>query len=808
MEMIAQDIRFAVRGLLRKPAMAVIAIGMLGLGIGANTALFSVLNGVVFRSLPFPEPDAVVHLAWQRGPYARSTVPLYKFEYWRQATTSFSGMTTWTGFSGRLGEGERLAGVSGLRVSDDFFNVVGIDPVIGRAFAPSDNIQGAADVAIVSHEFWNGRLSADPEVVGSEVLVDGRPRTIVGVMPAGFLFPQAFGSVSMITPLRQRADPLDEGENYGVLARIAPGVSKEQAESDVRRVSTAFEEEHPDLMHETDMWMRLSTFEELYVGGLGSTLWILMGATALVLLIACANVASLLMARAAERREELSLRTALGASRGRILAQLTVESALLTILAGSFGVVLARWGVDALLGLAPIQLPRADEIGIDWTVLAATFGVVVITAALFGVAAASLIPKGKAHQASRGATSGSWSRPTRHLLIASEAALAMVLLVGAGLLVATLREIARVDAGFVTEGVVTARFPLQPDGYHTAHQAWELQEDVLERVRRDGSVSHAAAVSSLPLERGWNLPMALAADVESFAGDVEWRAVSTGYFKALEIPVLRGRSFLDSDVRESDQVVMINEAFAALHFPDSDPVGQQILVGHYNGRWIAPDFESPGATIIGVVADLREMSLKSAPKRTMWVPQAQAQDMLAAGVPTFLVRGGDSRAVTNALRQAFAEADPGLPIPTFGRLSDVVGRSVAEERFNATLMGLFALLALALATVGIYGVVSYGVRQRTREVGIRIALGAEPSEVVRMLTRQGLTPVVVGIVTGGALGLYLARYLSDLVWGVSPTSPANVSMVAMVMFVVATLAAWLPARSASSGEPTRALSGE
>ncbi len=807
-DVVRQDFRFAVRGLLRAPAMALMAVVTLGIGIGASTALFSVVNGVVLSSMPFPEPNRVTHLAWQREGNLRGYVPALKFEFWQRATGSFEAMTTWSEFSAQLRGDGPLEGVGGLRVSRGFFDVVGQAPIMGRGFSSQDDVIGAQDVVIVSQALWRDRLGGMPDVLDRSLVLDGRAYRILGVLPAGFSFPQAPHSTDVITPLRLRAGPTDERENYPILARLRDGASRLQADAEVRAVTATFRAEHPDLFHDTDLTMRLASYQEIYVGGLGNTLWILMSATALVLLIACANVANLLLARTMDRQDELAVRRALGASRGRVIAQLSVESGLLTILATGAGLLLARWGVDLLLALAPAELPRAAEVGIDWVVLGVALLVTAVTAAAFGVASASLLPEGGSSALSRrSSTRPAWQSRTRQALIAAEAALALVLLVGAGLLAGTLLRLTRVDAGFSTEGLVTARFPFRPDGYASREALLTFEHELLDRITVDTNVQWAAVTSSLPLERGINMPMTLASDPEVFVGDVEWRSVSPGFFETLEISILRGRAFDAGDESGAPQVVVVNESFVRQYFPDRDPIGERILIGHYNGRWIAPAFEGAGATIVGVAADISEMSLRRGAKRTMWVPRSQTQPLLL-GMPVVAIRGSDPNAVTGLLRESLREIDPGLPVPELQSMTEVVGGSVAEERFNATIMGLFAIVALMLTAFGIYGVVAYGVRQRAREVGIRMALGAPRNHVVRIITLHGLAPVAVGLAAGTAASLYASRYLADLVWEISTTDPPTIAGVSLLLLAVAWAAAYIPARSAAGADPMESLTAD
>jgi predicted permease len=823
-EELGQDLRFATRTLVRNPVFSVVALATLVLGIGANSAIFSVVNGVLLRPMPFPEPERVVHLGWDWGSGdPQGYLSAYKVEYFREQAKSFVGLATYRGYSAGLGRGADERVVRGVRASVDFLDVVGYPLVAGRWFTESEDRPGGPAVVVLGHGLWQTRFGGDPGVVGSTVAVDGGLRTVIGVLPPEFRFPQLAGWGDLIVPFQLEADPRDEGHNYPAIARLAPGVDRDRADAELAALSERFLQDTPELAEAGRQGrMGLTSYQDIYIGSLGSVLWIMLAAVGLVLLIACANVANLLLARTTERQRELSVRAALGASRGRLVRLLLTESVALSLVAGLLALGLAAWGTQALVNAAPYELPRTGDIGLDLRVVAFTFLAAVVTAALFGLAAAVPTARGGPVAGLReGARGTDGGRRLRGLLVMTEAAVSVVLLVGAGLLISTLLELRAVDPGFETEDLLTATVPRWPERYDSpeAQAAFErrLVEGYggwssagaadaapgVEALARTQPADGVALASSMPLRRGWNMPMQLESRPEVWAGDVEWRAVSPGYFDVVGTPVIRGRSFTPFDDAGSGRVVIVNEAFVREFFPGTDPIGQRIDIGRYEDRWISPAFEGEAAEIVGVVADMRELSLRRDPKRTMLVPRRQAR---MPTQPVILLRGGPGAG--DRLRETLRSLDPALPTPTLRTMEDVLGESLARERFNAVLMTLFAGLAVLLTAVGIFGVVSYGVRRRTKEIGIRIALGARATEVTRMVTRQGMLPVVAGIGIGVAGALLLGRFLRSMIWGVSVTDPATFVGVGALLTIVAFLASWIPARRAARADPVRALTDE
>jgi len=802
-----QDLRQAGRSLAKAPHFTLVTVATLALGIGANSAIFSVVNAVMLRPLPFPAAERFVHLGWDWDAGATAgSVPAFKYEYWREHTRSFDAMATYRTGTLRFETGDDVQALRTLRVSRDFLDVLGYTPARGRDFLSAEDVPDGPGVVLLTYEAWHARFGGDPGIVDRSLRLDDAPHTVVGVLPESFAFPEVTDEVDALVLLGLRADPRDEGANWPIIARLDEGVTWQVAQSDLDRVTASFRSQHPELVGDRERGMTLASYEELFVGDLGRMLWLVMGAVSFVLLIACANVANLFLARGAQRRREVAVRVALGASRGRIARYVLTESVLLAVVAGLVGLGLATVGVDALLALAPAGIPRIDDVGVDASVLAFTLGAAILTGLAFGgMAAWPAALTGAAESLKdgvRGSSAG--GRRAREGLLVAQSALAMLLLVGAGLTVATLWSIRDVDPGFDARELVTIRFLIRPPAYATSERIWELERRVLEELRAEGVVA-AAGASSLPFERGLNIPVAIAGRPDDFEGAVEWRGVTPGYFATLGIELVRGRDFTDRDQADAPGVAVVNEAFARRYFPETNPVGQRIEIGRFRGRYIHPAFDVPPLEIVGVAGDVRDRSLKTEPTRTVYVPQSQAQDIVSA-MPVFMVRSPRPGVAGQRVVEAVRRVDSRIPTPEVRTVDQLVDASLARERFGASLMGSFAGLALLLTAGGVYGVLAYTVRRRRREIGIRIALGAERASVIRLMTRQGMVPVLGGLALGVAGALALGRVAERLVWGVSPTDPTVIAVVAGILLMVALVASWLPAREASRMDPVQSLS--
>ena len=804
LDFLRHDVRYAIRSLRKAPHYTLMAVLTLALGIGANSAIFSVVNGVMLRPLPFADPDRVVHVGWEEDVRFSGWITPFQYEFWRDHSDVFSAVTTYTEFSAPLGTDETGGTLQGLQVSHQFLNVLGVRPTMGRPFTASDDEPGASPVMLIGQSMWRNQFGSDPDVIGRTLVVGEVVRTVIGVLPDDFEFPQAAENTDALLPLALRADPLDEGQNYPFLARLRDGVTYAKADAQVRILTNAFKAAHPNLIVYNTM--RLSSYQEIFVGGLRSTLTILMAAISLVLLIACANVANLSLVRASDRARELAIRAALGATRRRITSQVLVESLLVAGAGGLIGLAVAPWATNALLALYPGHLPRVEQVTLDWSVVGYTFAAMLITGLTVGAVAALASSRHTFANTLKEGTRGSTEQgKTRQTLLAFETALSMVLLVGAGLLISTLRELHQVDTGFDRAGLVTVQFDRAVKGYGTGAAVAELERQVIEALRGHPAVDAVAGASSLPLERDWNLSVTIAGRPDDFERAVEWRGVTHGYIEALGVALVRGRAFTASDnMPGAPRVVIINEAFAARYFGTKNPLGHGLQIGWADGRPSHPDFDVPSAEIVGVMANVRDMSLKRDVRRTIFVPHGQAPDRLAKA-PVFLIRAAQPTAVADLVRSALVTADPTLPVPIVRRMDDVVAATVATERFNAVLMSTFAGLALLLTIVGVYGVVAYDARCRAPEIGIRMALGARPNDVVRLILLQGLRPVLLGLAVGIAAALALSRLITSMLWGVSPTDPFTIATVAAILVGSAAMASYLPARESARADPGVAL---
>jgi predicted permease len=813
LERLVLDVRYALRGLLRSPGFTLAAMAALALGVGANTAVFSVIDGIVLKPIPYPDAERVVYLGWENGKGGRMPAlsPLM-FVFFREQSRSFEGVATTRQWTAELDGDPAQPLVHGVRVSTDFFDVVGVRPALGRALAPDENEPGGPKTVVLSHRFWADRLGGDPAVLGKSLRLGDDSYTIVGVMPDDFrMVGNSASSNDVLVPLQLRVDPSDIGLNYEVIARLRSGVTERQLLADLARVSSAFHAQHPGDDEALDGSVYATTYRDVYTGGFAHTLWILLGATLFVLLIACADVANLLLARSAGRQREFATRVALGAGRARIVRQLLTESLALGILGGAAGLLLGVGILRLLLASMPWSLPRAGEMGLDTRVLGFTLLISLGTAVVFGLVsalgatrpdvAASLREGGRAGESTA-------RRRARESLMAIEAGVSLVLVVGAGLLIASFIRLYRIDPGFDAKNVVTARFDHAPAGYDASGALWRFEQEVLAQLHRLPEVESAAGTSITPLAGQWNLPVTVEGRPDATEGAVQWRAISPEYFRTMRIPLSRGRPFATADGAGAPDVAIITQSMAERYWPGGDAIGKRILLGVYKGKVRAGESARP-REVIGIVGDARDIALDRAPARTVYIPQAQVPDDWGVSLPTFVIRGrGDSHPSREEIVRVMHDADPRLRPPMIEPLTNLMAASVASERFTMLLMSLFAGLALVLTAIGIYGVISYAVGRRRQEIGVRMALGARASDVSRLMVRQAMRPVLLGLVAGVAAALLLTRLLAGMVYGVSVRDPLTFVLVLCVLAAVAALAAYLPSRSATRIDPSLALRAE
>ena len=616
MNALRQDLVYALRSLRRSSGFTAMVVLTLALGIGANTAIFSVVDAVLLRPLPFPDAERVVNLAWNGSGYLQS-LSAVKFQYWHDHARSFDAMATWRHLLARVEMGTDVSAVPALDVSRDFLRVLGYTPVLGRGFVAAEHEPGGPMVAVISHAMWRTRFGSAADVVGRSIRLNDEPLAIVGVLPESFAFPYEDEPVEVIFPLRLAVDPNDVAENWPTIARLREGVTREQAQTETASLTESFRAAYPNQVSDQDRGMILATFSELYVvDSVRRALWILMGAVTLVLLIACANVANLFLARAARRRGEIALRAALGATRGRIARLVLTESMLVALAAGALGLLLGRWVSGLLVALTPTEVPRMAGVGIDWRVTLFTFAASLATSVLFGGTAAWPAARARLAEVLKESPRGSSGRNRiRQGLLVAQSGLSMVLLVGAGLLVVTLIGLTRVDPGFDPEGLVAVRLPSKPAGYETSPALWDFEQQVVQQLEGSPVIASVAGASSLPLERGINTPMTIGGRPDLW-GTVEWRAVTPGYFQTLGIALVAGRTFENTDVAGRPPVAIVNEAFVRRYFRGVNQIGQRIDVGRVKGESIDPSLEGPGVEIVGIVADIREVSLRTEPRRT------------------------------------------------------------------------------------------------------------------------------------------------------------------------------------------------
>jgi putative ABC transport system permease protein len=801
MRSLLQDVRYAVRRLLKSPGFALVAVGALALGIGANTAIFSVVNSVLLRPLPYPQPEQLVQL-WESRPrmnMPRTEVAPHEFLAWAERSESFRQLAandlTEYNLTGR-GEPER---VTGALVTAGYFPLFGVNPALGRTFLAQEDQPGGNNVVVLGYELWRSRFNSDPSVVGQSVSLDGVPCAVVGVMPRGFRLPDGAGLARPIAFTAE--DRAKVGSHFlNVYGRLKDGATLAQAEGEMTAVAGRVEQDFGDA--NVGHRVVLVPLHEQVVGGARTALLILLGAVGLVLLIACANVANLLLARAAARRREVAVRAALGASRWRIVRQLLAESVLLSSLGGAAGLLLAVWGVDLLVSLDPTGVQRAGEVTLDWRVLGFTLGLSVLTGLLFGLAPALQASKAdfveSLKEGGRSAQGLGRSR-LRGALVVSEVALTLVLLVGAGLLVKSFRQLLAVEPGLDPRHVLTLEVSLPQAKYAERQQISSFYERLIEQAAALPGVEAAGAVSILPLAGNDNSNFVQIEGRPPLPPGQALRAgrrnVSADYFRALGIPLKRGRAFTASDAKDAPPVVVINEAMARSFFAGEDAVGKRIRTGD----------KSPWVEVVGVVGDVRHRGLDVETRPEMFFPHLQTPSRQM----TLVARAsGDPEALAAPLRERVRELDRDQPVGNVKTMETWVSESVASRRFSVLLLGVFAAVAAGLAALGLYGVVSYSVAQRTHEIGLRVALGARPGDVLRLVIRQGMTLTLLGTAVGLLAALALTRVMSGLLFGVGATDPATFVAVPLLLMTVALVACYLPARRATKVDPMVALRHE
>ena len=798
------DLRYALRMLLKSRGFTAVAVVTLALGIGANTAMFSVVYGVLLRPLPYPEPERIIQISrTYRGQMEFSGFDAPAFDFWNERRIPFQYLAASTGVGFNLAGAGRPERLNALRVSSEYFHVYGVEPYVGRDFSPEEDGFGGANVAILSYRLWKAHFGGDPRAIGRNILLDGLSYTVIGVMPVGF---ESIPPAQLWTTIGQVRDSIGSGQNFRVIGRLKPGVSNEQASGYLAGLSQPFVTEHYRWMRESDRQLLsfvAAPYRYVISKDVRTPLLVLFGAIAFVLLIACVNVANLLLARTAARKREIALRIAQGAGQARIFRQLLTESILLAVLGAVFGLLVALWGLHSLLALAAEAFPRGQQVALNGWVLIFTGGVAVLTGILFGLAPAFQASRINLNESLKeGAGGTAFSVRRRRLsagMVCAEVALSLILLIGSGLLIRTFASLLTTDPGFDPRQMLTLEIWTTGSKYDSAARLANFYQDLVRRIEAIPGVRSAAVVAAgLPLERGGNTNPGVRIGGQLEFPSVDYREITPGYFRTLGVPLLAGRWFTERDTPTSAKVAIINSAFARQYFPNQNPVGQHLIS------------DDAAVEIVGEAGDVRS-SLNEAAPPTFFVPVAQASyetDQLFQGwFPTsILVRVAVkpltlSRAVENAVR----EADPNIPIGHVQSMEDVLSISLAFQRLLMTLMSVFAGLALMLAAVGIYGVLSYWVRQRTHEIGIRIALGAAAHDVLKLVVKQGAVLTAIGLVAGLVAAFGLTRLIAGLLYGVRPIDPLTFVAVSLILTAVALLASYIPARRATKVDPMVAL---
>jgi putative ABC transport system permease protein len=801
-----QDLRFAWRSLRKRPGLGLVIIFTLALGSGANTALFSVVNAVLLAPLPYGQPERLVALFAKNDKLGLSQRPVSYANYkdWQAQSQSFEQLAAMRGESFSLvdrGEPER---VTGVRVTTNILSVLGVRPAAGRDFLPAEDQPEQAGVALISYGLWQRRYGADPALFGQTVTLENRPYTIIGVLPAWLKFPGLTvppGGAEVWIPFVPLPNELNRSfANTRLLGKLKPDVSLAQAQIEMNLIATRLEQQYPN--DNTNLRVEMLSLTEVLTGRVRLGLWILFGAVGFVLLIACVNVANLLLARAAGRQTEIAIRTALGASRWRVIRQLLTECLLLSVGGCALGLLLASQSVEWLRRTKAGNIPRLEEISLNGRVLAFTLLVACLTALLFG-----LLPALQASRLSlvtalkdgrKGGSSGA-NRRWLNGLVVTEIALALVLLVGAGLLLRSFRVVSETDPGFNAQNVLTLAVPLPQTGYPDQAAQYRIYENALTRLNNVPGVEAVAAVFRLPL-------VGLATAIFTVQGQpvpsgsepsADYRPISPSYFRTLGIPLVRGREFNEHDTVETADVVIVNEELARRYWPGENPIGKRLQVAQEKTRW---------REVVGVVGNAKLSGLEAKVDPAIYLPLAQNTWPHALRNSSLVVRTlADPVQVTAALRQELRSIDPALPITQVRTMTEILDDSLAPRRFNLVLLLIFALVAGLLAVVGIYGVISYTVAARTSEIGVRLALGAQPADILKLVLGEGMKLATGGVLVGLLSALALTRLMAGLLFGVSALDPVVFTAIALLLAATALLATYLPARRAAQVNPVVAL---
>lgn len=813
-EELLQDLRYSARMLLKRPGFTLTAILTLALGIGANTAIFSVINATLLRALPYKNPDQLV-MVWGTNPggfgwRGKSGFSAPSFLDYQQENQVFERMATFNGIDFTLTGTDNTERVHSGAATTEFFDLLAVQPILGRTFVADDGQPGRNRVVVLSYSLWQRRFGSDPNIIGQKIRLDAMPYIVVGVLPQGFDFtiPDYFEARGLWVPAVLPGDNSERGHKYlTVIARLKPAVALGQAEQDMRVITERLAREYPGTMGK--FGVKLTPLHEQVVSDSRPVLLLLFGAVGFVLLIACANVANLQLARASTRQKEIAIRRALGASRGRLLRQLLTESVLLSLIGGTLSLLLALWGIRLLTGLGPARIPHGTIVPVDFTVLAYSLVLSLVTGMLSGlVPALQSTPRRQSEslkEGGRNSAANEGGLRLRKLITVSEVALSMMLLIGAGLLLRSFVGLLKVNPGFESKNILTARVELPKYSYPEATRQTAFYTQVMERIKALPGVIAVGVTDGLPPTMGthtstFSIEGHAPIDDSDQSLAVEHGLVSSDYFHVMGIPLISGRAFSAAD-GSALPVALINQSFARRFFPNENSIGQHLRF----------ESKSPWITIVGIVGDVRGSGLDKEAKSEIYLPYQQQSFLPNNPLPRMhlVVRtSGDPNIIAAAALESIREIDKDLPSPQARTMETVLAASIAERRSNMLLFGLFAVIALILMGVGIYGVISYSVSQRTHEIGIRMALGAQSRDVITLVMRNGMRLVLIGIAIGLAGALALTRWMASLLFQISTTDSVTFMVTASLLTAIALLACWLPARRATKVDPLIALKYE
>jgi putative ABC transport system permease protein len=806
MEFLFQDIRYGIRLLFKRPLFTTLAVLTLALGIGANTAIFSVVNTVLLKPLPYKEPERLVVLN-ERQPginLNQQPVSVPNFTDWKEQSQLFEQMAMMRTVAANIlvaGEPEQ---VNGLRVSAELFQLLGIKPDLGRDFLESEGRPGGEAVVIISHGLWQRRYGSDASIIGRSINIDSKSYTIIGVLPRGvkhpgIRYPDAGADIWM--PLIPLQSELVRGfKGCRAIARLKPGISIKEADTELNLIAERLEQQYPDF--NTGWRTEVIALDEQVVGRVRTALWILLGAVASVLAIACVNVANLLLAQASARRMELAIRTAFGASRWRLVQQMLTENALLSIIGGALGLPLAIWGVPLLVGIDANRIPRFEEISIDQKVLVFTIAISLSTSLIFGLFPALKFSSNRFTETLKEGRRGSGAAAQNRILnflVVAEISIALVLLVGAGLMIRSFLSVREVSPGFNPQGLLTMGVSLPQSKYKDQQQQIIFYRNIAEKIENLPGVQSVAGVSRLPIVGFSTLNFTVKGQPVSQGNEpsADYRAVSVEYFQAMNIPVMSGRNFSEQDTEQSSDSIIINQAMRERFFPEENPIGKQIQLAAERTRW---------REIVGVVGDAKLSALDAVTQPAIYVPFSQNTWPNALRNGYLVVRTGvEPESIVSAIRSELNSIDRDMPLSQVRTMDEIISNSLSQRRFNTSLLVVFAALAGALACLGIYGVMSFNVTQRTHEIGVRMALGAQKLDVLGMILGQGARITATGIAIGITGAFALTRVLSSLLFGISATDVATFVSISLLLAIVAIVACWIPARRATRVDPMVAL---